>query len=672
MYKRIQKILDIDYDILINYFLIAYAFTLPISKAGTNTFEILILLSWLFQGNFREKFLLYKQNLLLISFFIFLILHIISIPFASSIEFALDYIAKYRHFLIILPIYSSLRKEYLKHILSAFLLGMFVSELLSYGIFFELITYKNILPSDPSPFMDHVSYSVYLAFTSILLLTRLIDQTENNAAIKIFYAIFFLSSTTNLFINGGRTGQVTFIILIFISVFSSLKCKVSSLAISIGLILGVLFLSYNFSPNFKNRTEQAYIGLEKMIYEDNYKADGFTQRVSLWIVGLDDFQDNFLFGKGIGSDTRDISFYAKNRGFDPIFLSNFGDHHNMFLITALQFGIVGLLSILFIFYSVFTLKFESNVNKILNLTFIVGFFLWSFGNTTFHTMNPMVFFALFAGVFNKISNLEMESTVDPISSCFVCGCHDSQHYSFWEDYEYIQCSQCGLVYVGNMPKEKDIYNAYSGGKLKSIRRIITSPFRKLEQLSGYAQRVPAFKKQLETVLPYLSKSEKPKLLDIGCNKCFLLEAGVQLGFEPYGVELIPELTNQFKRKYKHFASNIYICDFSELDQESHIESFDLITAFDLVEHLRDTRLNFSHIYNLLNSNGVFLFQTPNVNSKEARSLKQGWGALKATEHYHLFNDDNIVNFGKQLGFREVYNITDNSVTNGDMIIVMLK
>ena len=147
---------------------------------------------------------------------------------------------------------------------------------------------------------------------------------------------------------------------------------------------------------------------------------------------------------------------------------------------------------------------------------------------------------------------------------------------------------------------------------------------------------------------------------------------MELGFEPFGVELIPELTIQFKRKYKHFSSNIYNCDFSTLNQKDNLEAFDLITAFDLVEHLRDPRLNFHHIYNLLNSKGVFLFQTPNVNSKEAKLLKQEWSALKAIEHYHLFNDTNIIDFGKQIGFREVYNITDNSVNNGDMIIMMLK
>ena len=37
--------------------------------------------------------------------------------------------------------------------------------------------------------------------------------------------------------------------------------------------------------------------------------------------------------------------------------------------------------------------------------------MWSLGNTTFHTMNPMIFFALLAGLFNKLSEIEKDKSV---------------------------------------------------------------------------------------------------------------------------------------------------------------------------------------------------------------------------------------------------------------------
>lgn len=404
--KNIIHSKEFDYDKYINYLLVAYAFSLPLSKASTNIFETLILLLWILQGNWRYKFELYKSSFVIVSISLLLIAYTISIPWASSIEFALNYIAKFRHFLIILAIYSSLNTQFIKHIFSGFLTGMFLSEIMSYGIFFEFWHYKDVLPTDPSPFMSHVDYSVYLAFTSVLLLTRLFEEKAFSPKVRFAYLLFFISATSNLFINGGRTGQVTLMILIYITILHSFQHKMKAFLVSTLLIATIFSLAYNFSPNFKQRFEQGSQGIYNMIYHDDYQSDGFSQRISLWIVGTDNFMDHFFFGNGIGNDTNKIKYYAQKRGFDAEFLSQFGDNHNMFLIVALQIGIGGLLIMILIFYSIFSLKFNDNLHKILNLTFIVGFFLWSMGNTTFHTMNPMIFFALFTGLFNAISKFE--------------------------------------------------------------------------------------------------------------------------------------------------------------------------------------------------------------------------------------------------------------------------
>lgn len=256
--------------------------------------------------------------------------------------------------------------------------------------------------------------------------------------------------------------------------------------------------------------------------------------------------------------------------------------------------------------------------------------------------------------------------------CFICNSEKSKHYANWQKYQYVQCTTCDLVYLNNMPSEIDIHNAYSGGRFKSIRRKITAPFRTLEQLSGYHQRVPDFERRLKTALPYLLNTNQVKMLDIGCNKGFLLTAGINLGFDVSGVELVPELTIQFKRKYKQFSSNIYHGDFSSLYDRLGKNNFNLITAFDLVEHLRNPRADFERIYHIMQPGGVFLFQTPDTSSKEAKILQEKWGSLKAYEHYHLFNSDNIKAFGKQLEFRQVTIVGEELSENGDMMVIMIK
>jgi len=175
-----------------------------------------------------------------------------------------------------------------------------------------------------------------------------------------------------------------------------------------GLLLVVFSLAYNYSPNFQQRLHNAKAGIEDVVYHDNYSSDGLNQRFALWRLGLDKLQDNFLLGTGIGADMKGIEGYTKQRGFaQEVFNSKtFGDHHNMFLTFSIQLGIIGFLNIVLIFYALFRLQYRTYTYKILGITFLTAFSLWSFGGMTFHTMNPMIFFSLFAGLFNKISYME--------------------------------------------------------------------------------------------------------------------------------------------------------------------------------------------------------------------------------------------------------------------------
>lgn len=397
----------LNYTKLLNYLFIAYAFAVPISKAGTNIFETLIFIFWIMEGRWEEKFSLIKTNLLSISILLLIVVSILYIPLSSNTQFALNYIGKYRHFLIILVMLTSLKKEYFNTILSAFIMGMLISEIMSYGIFFEIIHYKDKLPSDPAPFMDHISYSSFLSFTSILLLVKIYSSSSLKE--KIFYILFFVTLTINLFINGGRTGQVTFIAILIISFFILTKSKLKAFLISAILISTIIIGAYNFSPNFLTRVNALNLEIESMINNNNYTGS-ISGRAALWIVGIDKLKDNLLIGSGIGNDMQDIKKYIENRGFDYQYLKTFSDHHNVYLTMSIQYGFLGIIFLVLLLYSLFTLKFQTVEYKVLNIAFSTSFFLWSFTGMTLHNMNPMTFFTLFAGIFNAMSYLESKQT----------------------------------------------------------------------------------------------------------------------------------------------------------------------------------------------------------------------------------------------------------------------
>ena len=392
---------NFNYQKYISYILIAYAFSVPISKATTNLFEIIAILLWILEGNWREKFNLYKTNLLSLSIISLIIFSLLSILWHGNPSLTFHYISKYRHFMIIFVFFSSFDSKYMRHIISAFLMAMFISEIFSYAIFFEIIHYKNISPSDPSPFMSHMTYSTILAFALSILIIQLFFETD--LKYRTFYLFFALSATINLFINGGRTGQVIYIILIIFIIFSLIKHKLKALFLSLLILLGTFGIAYNYSDNFYNRANHLKIDISKMLYENDYTESG-ASRVSLSIVGIETIKDNFLLGTGIAYKIIDLQTYANKLNFDGEFMKIFADYHNAFLTISAQLGLGGIFISLGIIFALFTFPIKSKEFSLMSKIFAISFVLFSFTHNTLHTMNPMVFFALFGGYFNALSN----------------------------------------------------------------------------------------------------------------------------------------------------------------------------------------------------------------------------------------------------------------------------
>ncbi|ADN08337.1 O-antigen ligase family protein [Sulfurimonas autotrophica] len=394
-----------DINTYINYLIIAYAFSFPISKAAVNIIEVLMILLWIYQDNWNHKIKLLKSSKFIIFISLFILYNVISILWASDTIFALNYIGKYHHFLMIPIIYTALEKKYINYVLSAFVASVFISEIMSYGIYFKLFTYKHATPEFPTPFMHHITYSVILAFTSTILLINFFMAKE--LRYKIFNILFFITLTINLFINGGRTGQLLFVILLFTLFFMFMKSKIKAIILSTVIIITILLLAYNFSSNFNSRIHQLQSGLHKAIDKKDYTDQG-GMRIVMIKIGTETFLDNFIKGTGIGNVMKDANIYSAKNHYKTRDMHIFGDFHNVFINTAAQLGILGLIILLAIFYSLLSLKFKTKQYYILNLMFVISFILFSCTHNTFHTMNPMVFFVVFTGLFNAISRIETQ------------------------------------------------------------------------------------------------------------------------------------------------------------------------------------------------------------------------------------------------------------------------
>jgi len=397
----------IEYNLIINYFIIAYAFCLPISKAGISLFGVLLILFWLLETNFKEKYQLLKDNKFILAMFIFIGFSILSLLWSSDTFFALNYLKKYWHFLLIVVIFTSLDKKYIQHIFTAFLFGMLISEITSYGIFFEIWTKEGVSSSDPSPFLDHTSYSVLLSFTTFILMYKIILTT--NIKWRIFYLLYFFTAVSNLFINGGRTGQFIFFVGIIIIGLLNIKCKFR--AMSVTIIGSFLFFigAYTTSPVFKARMDYTLNDMKKMVFEDDYRGS-LSARFAMWKIGSESFLSSPLIGTGIGDEAEYSQEDIKNYDLEYFISTNgnfyYVDYHNAFVQYLVQLGIIGFILFLSLFYFIFKIKICYWMYHHLKILFFILFVLWSMIGLTLHLNSSMTFFVLFTAVFMKISYYE--------------------------------------------------------------------------------------------------------------------------------------------------------------------------------------------------------------------------------------------------------------------------
>ncbi len=405
MNVKISKLQNISIDNYINYLFVLYAFLLPISRGGISILTALLFVLWLFSDNFKSKLEFIKSDKTTMYILAFISFSLLSLLWSNDPLGGLAYIRKYWYLLLIPIIASSVDKRYLVYAISAFLAGMLISETLSYSIFFELIKWKHGSPNDPTPFMNHLQYSMFLTFASLLLLNRFFFEKE--IKIKIFYFLYFLVVTSNLFLNGGRTGHLAFAISIFAVGFLNIKNKFLAFFSMLLLASSIFYTAYHVSPVFKNRFD-ASVTETQNITDKGAFCGSFGSRLGMWIVGGEIFLENPILGVGVIKEIDEMVARVKERHPDKMCIIHLPSYHNMFVQSAVHLGIVGLFLYLMIFYTVLKLKIKNREYHNLMIIFVSVFCVSSLVETMFHEQFSMALFALFVGIFIGLSRMKNE------------------------------------------------------------------------------------------------------------------------------------------------------------------------------------------------------------------------------------------------------------------------
>ena len=212
--------------------------------------------------------------------------------------------------------------------------------------------------------------------------------------------------------------------------------------------------------------------------------------------------------------------------------------------------------------------------------------------------------------------------------CPVCGAEEYLEIFNKEGGTYVKCPTCQMVYLNPVLKD-EFLNEYYTNNHDVQAEIVESDndfYRKIYTLGldQIAKNTPA-----------------GKILDMGCSSGGFLDVAKEKGWETYGVELNAKEAQHASKKH-----TVY----NELIQNISFETkFDVITLWDVFEHLKNGKYYLDFLQKLLNPKGVIFLQIPSSDSLAAKILQEKCNMFDGLEHVNLYNRSTIEKIADSCG-----------------------
>ena len=192
-----------------------------------------------------------------------------------------------------------------------------------------------------------------------------------------------------------------------------------------------------------------------------------------------------------------------------------------------------------------------------------------------------------------------------------------------EQYTLVRCPGCSLVWLSHPPKPEDMHLHYTD----AYHKLISEGGQNSPQRWGFRKTALTQHKQ------------SGALLDLGCSSGSFLEFMRSEPWDLYGIEMSAEgaRTAELSSGAQVFVGNI-------LDAAFARETFDVITCFDVLEHLYEPWRVMAKVGEWLKPGGIFYVLVPNIDSAEARVFGTYWHGLELPRHLFHYSPASLQKF----------------------------
>lgn len=180
--------------------------------------------------------------------------------------------------------------------------------------------------------------------------------------------------------------------------------------------------------------------------------------------------------------------------------------------------------------------------------------------------------------------------------------------------QVVRCRKCGLIYINPRIRKEFIIKGYSEGTNE----------RYVSQKEG---REKTFAKSIRLINKH-SNQKKGMILDIGAAGGSFLYVAKNDGWDVRGVE-----PNRWLCKWGNENYGIDIKPSTIFDHEFPSASFDVVTLWDVIEHVPDPAKVIKECRKLLKKGGILVITYPDIGSWIAKLMGKRWVFMLSV---HLF------------------------------------
>lgn len=229
-----------------------------------------------------------------------------------------------------------------------------------------------------------------------------------------------------------------------------------------------------------------------------------------------------------------------------------------------------------------------------------------------------------------------------VSECPLCKSRDHAEELVKYNSPLLRCNECDLRFHKEIAADpKDVYH--------DPDHIIYPMDESFEEHFKY--RVERFGRERAKLLAqYCGDLSAKKILDIGCGNGYCLTALKETGAQCVGAEL--------SKKWAKFTSERTGLPVHNEPLESFPEKdFDIITLFDVIEHVEEPIPFVLAAKKLLKPKGRILFYTPNFDSFSIKVMGEFSNNICPFAHVILFSHKSFVYLAKRAGLEFIYSET---------------